>query len=139
MSRRSENILYIHVANSGSADHSIRCIGIISSNAKLFYGAFLSGHTPLFVESSTANCVCWNYDEVLDVIHSFPQCTAAYLCGHDHDGGQAIDAHGVLHITVQGVIETPPGGRAFATVHVHCDKIVVDGGGGRVISAVINL
>ena len=104
-----------------------------------FYEWFVAGHVPLFVESSARNFLCWNYSEVLDVLHSFPQCAVAYLCGHFHDGGRSTDAHGVHHINVEGIIETPPGGKAFATVQVFSDRIVVDGGGGRVPTTVIKL
>ena len=96
-----------------------------------------AGHIPIYVDSATPVNICWNYGEVLDVIHDFPECIIAYISGHDHDGGRAIDDYGIQHVTIEAVIETPPGVSAFATVHVHRDKVVVDGGGGRVTTTVM--
>lgn len=101
--------------------------------------SFVPGHLPVFVDSASPGNVCWNYSEILDVMHTFPECIAAYIGGHDHDGGRAVDDHGIQHITVEAVIETPPGVSAFATVHVCRDRVIVDGGGGRVLSTVIKL
>ncbi|KAK2182872.1 hypothetical protein NP493_331g01028 [Ridgeia piscesae] len=99
----------------------------------------IAGHIPIYVESASPANICWNYGEVLDVIHDFPECIVAYISGHDHDGGRAIDDYGIQHVTIEAVIETPPGVSAFATVHVHRDRVVVDGGGGRVTTTVMYL
>lgn len=51
------------------------------------------------------------------------------MAGHDHDGGYCVDSSGIHHLTLEGVIETPPGGDAFGTVYVYEDKMILKGKG----------
>lgn len=51
------------------------------------------------------------------------------MAGHDHDGGYYADKGGIHHLTVEGVIETPPGCDAFGTVCVYEDKMILRGSG----------
>lgn len=52
-----------------------------------------------------------------------------FLAGHDHDGGYCVDSTGIHHLTVEGVIETPPDCDAFGTVYVYEDKMILRGNG----------
>ncbi len=52
----------------------------------------------------------------------------AAFAGHDHTGGYAcID--GRHFITVEGLLEAPSGGNAYAVVDVHADRLVIHGRG----------
>ncbi|XP_013393714.1 manganese-dependent ADP-ribose/CDP-alcohol diphosphatase [Lingula anatina] len=84
------------------------------------------GHNPIFVESSDPQCLCWNYEEILDILHSHNN-VVMYMCGHDHDGGYAIDKHGIHHVTFPGIIETPPELNAYVTIDVFTDRIEMCG------------
>lgn len=59
--------------------------------------------------------------------HSSVVC---YMAGHDHEGGYHLDQEtGVHHVTLEGVIETPPDSNAFGTVAVYDDRMVLKGNG----------
>lgn len=73
-------------------------------------------------------CLAWNYDEVLQVLDRHP-CVGAVIAGHDHSGGYARSMHGVHHITLEGVIETPLDSVSFATVDIHDRGLMLRGFG----------
>ncbi|XP_054610356.1 manganese-dependent ADP-ribose/CDP-alcohol diphosphatase isoform X2 [Dunckerocampus dactyliophorus] len=87
------------------------------------------GHLPVHPCSTTPICLAWNFDELLSIIqrHSSVVC---FIAGHDHDGGYYLDeSTGVHHLTLEAVIETPPGNNAFGTVSVYEDRMVLKGTG----------
>ncbi|XP_075435727.1 manganese-dependent ADP-ribose/CDP-alcohol diphosphatase isoform X3 [Ascaphus truei] len=86
------------------------------------------GHVPVHPEAKRSNCLAWNYKEMLDLIQSH-SCVVCYIAGHDHSGGYCRDAHGIHHVTMEGVIESPPGTNAFATVYMYKDRMVLNGRG----------
>nr|XP_056704257.1 manganese-dependent ADP-ribose/CDP-alcohol diphosphatase [Euleptes europaea] len=88
----------------------------------------IAGHIPIHPRSSNGVCLAWNYKDALAVIHSHPS-VVCFLAGHLHDGGYYLDSHGVHHITLEGIIETPPESNAFGTVSVYDDRMVLKGGG----------
>ncbi len=50
------------------------------------------------------------------------------LAGHDHVGGYAcID--GRHFVTVEALLEAPVDGNAYAMIHVHGDRIRIEGSG----------
>ncbi|CAJ1080505.1 manganese-dependent ADP-ribose/CDP-alcohol diphosphatase [Xyrichtys novacula] len=86
-------------------------------------------HLPVHPRSTTPICLAWNYDELLSIIRSH-SCAVCFMAGHDHDGGYHRDKKGgVHHLTLEGVIETPPDGNAFATVSVYEDRMELRGYG----------
>lgn len=86
-------------------------------------------HLPVHPSSTTFVCLAWNYDDLLAVIRSH-RSVVCYMAGHDHDGGYCWDAAtGVHHLTLEGVVETPPDSDAFATVFVYEDRMVLKGSG----------
>ncbi|KAF7705053.1 manganese-dependent ADP-ribose/CDP-alcohol diphosphatase [Silurus meridionalis] len=93
-------------------------------------------HTPVHPFSTDSVCLAWNFDEILPVLRSH-QSVVCFMAGHDHDGGYCVDAVGIHHLTVEGVIETPPDFDAFGTVHVYEDKMVLRGNG-RIKDRVLN-
>ncbi|NXI71023.1 ADPRM diphosphatase, partial [Anseranas semipalmata] len=86
------------------------------------------GHLPIHPDASDKVCLAWNYEDALSVIHSH-QCVVCFLAGHLHDGGYCLDSHGVHHLTLEGIIETPPESNAFGTIYVYGDKMVLKGRG----------
>ncbi|NWR78077.1 ADPRM diphosphatase, partial [Centropus unirufus] len=86
------------------------------------------GHLPIHPDASDPVSLAWNYEDALSVIHSHG-CVICFLAGHLHDGGYCLDSHGVHHLTLEGVIETPPESNAFGTIYVYEDKMVLKGRG----------
>ncbi|XP_014818168.1 PREDICTED: manganese-dependent ADP-ribose/CDP-alcohol diphosphatase [Calidris pugnax] len=86
------------------------------------------GHLPIHPDASDRVSLAWNYEDALSVIHSH-QSVVCFLAGHQHDGGYCLDSHGIHHLTLEGVIETPPESNAFGTVYVYEDKMVLKGRG----------
>ncbi|KAM6245628.1 manganese-dependent ADP-ribose/CDP-alcohol diphosphatase isoform 1-T1 [Porphyrio hochstetteri] len=87
-----------------------------------------TGHLPIHPDASDRVCLAWNYKAALSVIHSHG-CVVCYLAGHLHDGGYCLDSHRVHHLTLEGVIETPPESNAFGTIYVYEDKMILKGRG----------
>ncbi|NXS84384.1 ADPRM diphosphatase, partial [Erpornis zantholeuca] len=88
----------------------------------------VTGHVPIHPYASNGVCLAWNYEAALSVIHSH-RCVVCVLAGHLHDGAYCLDSHGVHHLTLEGVIETPPESNAFGTIYVYEDKMVLKGRG----------
>ncbi|KAM9296778.1 manganese-dependent ADP-ribose/CDP-alcohol diphosphatase [Gastrophryne carolinensis] len=97
--------------------------------------AVIAGHIPIHPKAKASLCLAWNYEDILRVVQSHPSAVC-YFAGHDHAGGYHRDSHGVHHITMEGVIESPPGQNAYGTVEVYEDKMVLRGRG-RVRSRVL--
>lgn len=88
-----------------------------------------SGHLPVHPCSTDPICLAWNFDELLAIIGSHGS-VVCFIAGHDHDGGYCRDRNtGVHHLTLEGVIETPPDSDAFGTVSVYEDRMVLKGRG----------
>ncbi|XP_019720013.1 manganese-dependent ADP-ribose/CDP-alcohol diphosphatase [Hippocampus comes] len=86
-------------------------------------------HLPVHPFSTTPVCLAWNFDELLSIIQAH-NCVVCFIAGHDHDGGYCLDKRtGIHHLTLEGVIETPPDSNAFGTVSVYDDKMVLKGVG----------
>lgn len=87
------------------------------------------GHLPVHPSSTDPICLLWNFDEVLALIRSHSS-VVCFMAGHDHDGGYHLDQDtGVHHVTVEGVIETPPDSDAFGLVCVYEDRMELKGSG----------
>ena len=82
----------------------------------------------MFPPACSPTSLCWNAEDVLGVIHQH-RCVVAYLGGHDHDGGDAVDGEGICHVTMPGVVERAPGEVAFATADVYRHVIDILGQG----------
>ncbi|KAM9816655.1 manganese-dependent ADP-ribose/CDP-alcohol diphosphatase [Neosynchiropus ocellatus] len=86
-------------------------------------------HLPVHPRSTSNMCLLWNYDEVLGLIKAH-RSVVCFISGHDHDGGYYRDEDtGVHHLTLEGVIETPPHSDAFGTVSVYSDRMELKGFG----------
>ena len=63
----------------------------------------------------------------LQVLLASPAFRAAFA-GHDHVGGYAC-IEGRHFLTLQGLLEAPSDGTAYAVVHVHADRLRIEGHG----------
>lgn len=99
-----------------------------SLQSSLFFSLLLAGHIPVHPYSVASVCIAWNFDEILTLLQSH-KSVVCFMAGHDHDGGYYLDLAGIHHLTVEGVIETPPGSDAFGTVFVYEDKMILRGNG----------
>ncbi|XP_069809120.1 manganese-dependent ADP-ribose/CDP-alcohol diphosphatase isoform X2 [Dendropsophus ebraccatus] len=88
----------------------------------------VAGHLPVHPNATDPICLTWNFAEVLAILQSHP-CVVAYFSGHDHDGGYCQDHCGIHHLTINGIIETPPESQAYGTVYIYEDRMVLRGRG----------
>jgi len=81
----------------------------LKDSTRLGLRVIIAGHIPVHpLVANTPLALAWDFHKVLQLTADFP-CVAAYLAGHDHQGGYTYDeACGVHHITVPGIIEVPP-------------------------------
>ncbi len=84
-------------------------------------------HNPVLAEASSRAHLLWNHEEVLVAIKACP-AFSVYFAGHDHRGGYAV-RKGVHHVTLEGMVESPPDGNAFGVVEVQPDRLVLRGSG----------
>ncbi|XP_068120061.1 manganese-dependent ADP-ribose/CDP-alcohol diphosphatase-like [Hyperolius riggenbachi] len=90
--------------------------------------AIVAGHVPVHPKAKRSDCLAWNYRDILRVLQSH-RSVVAYFAGHDHSGGYHLDSRGIHHITMEGVVESPPDSNAFGTVDVYEDRMVLRGRG----------
>ncbi|KAL5718053.1 hypothetical protein ACHQM5_010992 [Ranunculus cassubicifolius] len=83
-------------------------------------------HMPLDPGAATDAALCWNYDEVMEVIHKY-DCVKVCIAGHDHKGGHSIDSHGIHHRVLEAALECPPGSNAFGYVDAYDDRLSLSG------------
>uniref|UniRef100_A0A2D4PYI3 Calcineurin-like phosphoesterase domain-containing protein n=1 Tax=Micrurus surinamensis TaxID=129470 RepID=A0A2D4PYI3_MICSU len=88
----------------------------------------IAGHIPINPDCTSSICLAWNYKDALAVIYSH-RSVICFLAGHLHYGGYCLDFHGVHHLTLEGIIETPPESNAFGTIYVYNDRLVLKGNG----------
>lgn len=84
-------------------------------------------HMPLLVEASGPEGVLWNAAEVAKLLEKSGR-VAVFFGGHHHSGGYFLK-NGVHHVTIEGMIEAPTDGNAYAVVRVYKSKLVIDGTG----------
>lgn len=94
-------------------------------------------HLPVHPDSTDPVCLAWNHRAVLRLLCQ--HCSVVlFISGHDHDGGYHYDAESrVHHLTLAGVIETPPHSQAFGSVLVYPDHMELSGHG-RISSRLLN-
>eukprot|EP00241_Pyramimonas_parkeae_P004787 CAMPEP_0114257010 /NCGR_PEP_ID=MMETSP0058-20121206/18484_1 /TAXON_ID=36894 /ORGANISM="Pyramimonas parkeae, CCMP726" /LENGTH=350 /DNA_ID=CAMNT_0001371667 /DNA_START=417 /DNA_END=1469 /DNA_ORIENTATION=- len=75
-------------------------------------------HQPCYIGCTNFSNLPFNYEETLKLVHSFPGVVVAWIAGHDHDGGYAIDEMGVHHMVPAAPLECVVGEDAFGHVEV---------------------
>lgn len=79
---------------------------------------FIFSHVPIFEGCCDPATLMFNNDEVLSVIHDFENI-AAFIAGHDHNGGYGIDVKGIHHIIPPAPLECMPSQVAYGYISVH--------------------
>lgn len=82
--------------------------------------AIVCCHFPVLAAATTPAHLLWDHEEVLSVLDAQP-AAAAYLCGHDHNGGYA-ERNGIHHITMKGVVENDVA-ECVRMVELYSDRI----------------
>ena len=82
-------------------------------------------HFPLLKQAARHHYM--NKPEAVTKILDETGCVVAWFAGHDHQGGYAF-RNGVHHITLKGMVESPPN-NAFAVVKLTSRKIILKGRG----------
>lgn len=81
--------------------------------------AIVCGHLPLFPGTCPPACLLWNYEQVLQLLQS-SGVVAATVAGHSHQNGWLLDEeHGIHHVVLPGVIETPPDRDCYGFLDLH--------------------
>jgi manganese-dependent ADP-ribose/CDP-alcohol diphosphatase len=88
--------------------------------------AILFCHHPALRESSTPAHLLWDHEEVVKVVDEFPN-VAAFMNGHDHNGGYAA-RRGVHYVTFPGMVESGAA-TSYTLVDVYRDRLELRGTG----------
>ncbi|XP_038831143.1 manganese-dependent ADP-ribose/CDP-alcohol diphosphatase [Salvelinus namaycush] len=102
--------------------------GVLSLADNKLERVTIVSHLPIHPSSTSPICLAWNYDALLSILQAH-KSVVCFMAGHDHDGGYHRDDSGVHYLTLEGVIETPPGSDAFGTVYVYEDRMFLKGYG----------
>ncbi|KAF3437541.1 hypothetical protein FNV43_RR20295 [Rhamnella rubrinervis] len=100
--------------------------GILQEATKMKQKVVICCHLPLDPGATSQEALLWNYDEVMNLIHTY-NCVKVCLAGHDHEGGHTIDSHGIHHRVLEAALECPPGTDAFGYVDVYNDRLSLIG------------
>jgi manganese-dependent ADP-ribose/CDP-alcohol diphosphatase len=83
-------------------------------------------HLPALRESSTPQHVAWNCDEIRTILED-SGVVAAYLNGHDHNGGYA-ERGGIHYVTFPGMVESAVA-NSYTLADVFADRLELHGTG----------
>lgn len=84
-------------------------------------------HLPIYPDTCPPACLVWNYDEVLAVLQQQPGVVVASIAGHTHQNGYLVDAAGIHHMVLPGVVEAAPGRDCYGVVEVYQDRLELKG------------
>ncbi|TYZ60364.1 hypothetical protein PybrP1_001336 [[Pythium] brassicae (nom. inval.)] len=84
-------------------------------------------HIPVHPATTHASSLLWNYDEVLGAVFA-AGCVRAVFSGHSHADGYARE-RGVHFVVCDALLECAPHETAHGLVHVHGDRLVLQGYG----------
>jgi manganese-dependent ADP-ribose/CDP-alcohol diphosphatase len=83
-------------------------------------------HFPVLREASTPQHLLWNSDEILAILEE-SGVVAAWMNGHDHNGGYA-ERHGIHHVTFPGMVESAVA-NSYTLVDVFDNRLELHGTG----------
>ena len=86
-------------------------------------------HLPVYPGATYPSCLMFNYDEVLDLLHSHDAQVVAVFAGHDHKGGYCQDGQGVHHVVFKSPLEAPPPRGCHSLVEVYDAAMLIHGYG----------
>ncbi|XP_033746210.1 manganese-dependent ADP-ribose/CDP-alcohol diphosphatase-like [Pecten maximus] len=88
----------------------------------------IMGHLSVHEESADNVCLCYGYEDIMQILTAHSECVICYLAGHDHEGGSCVDSSGILHVTFPGTVESSEQD-AYATAYLYQDSFVIQGKG----------
>ncbi|EFN59457.1 hypothetical protein CHLNCDRAFT_138033 [Chlorella variabilis] len=88
----------------------------------------IASHHQLGQGGARATHMAWNWRDVQQVVLLASPAFRLALAGHDHMGGCAC-INGRHFVTLEALLEAPPGSNAFAVLHVFGDRIRIAGSG----------
>lgn len=118
--------------NGGVSEQQIKWLDdVLSTSHDHKEIVLMASHIPIYSCSTDSVCLCWNAEEILEVLHKY-SCVVAFFAGHTHNRIHAQDEGGIHHLTLAGVIKPlPKADAAHGTVVVYRDRIVFEDAGAR--------
>eukprot|EP00887_Chlorella_sp_A99_P005563 scaffold1.g5563.t1 len=86
-----------------------------------------ASHHPVQPGAARSTHLAWNWEQISEVLLSSP-AFAAHFSGHDHLGGWA-PRDGRHFVTLEALLEAPPGSNAYAVLDVYEDRLLLRGVG----------
>ncbi|XP_063077273.1 manganese-dependent ADP-ribose/CDP-alcohol diphosphatase-like [Engraulis encrasicolus] len=116
--------------NGGFSQDQLRWLDEVLTKAdEMQEKVTIASHLPVHPLATEPMSLAWNYPELLSLLQAH-RSVVCYMAGHDHEGGYHRDeTTGIHHLTLEGVVETPPDSQAYGTVYVYEDRMVVKGNG----------
>lgn len=87
----------------------------------------LFSHLPVLAAASSEWHLLWEHETVRKLLTD-NEHVVAFVNGHDHGGGYALD-EGVHHLTLEGMVEAPEDSNAYAVVEGFADRLELHGRG----------
>eukprot|EP00940_MAST-03C_sp_MAST-3C-sp2_P003446 g3446.t1 len=90
----------------------------------------IASHAP-FLPSITAyrDAVCWNYRDVLGVLHDYLDVVVLCVAGHDHFGKKGKDRKGLQHVVLPAALESDPKEGGHAILEIKKSQVTLVGVG----------
>ena len=82
-------------------------------------------HVPCHMPSTLfPECLLWNSEDLLAVMHKYHGTVVAYFAGHDHTGGHSVDDGGICHMIPPAPIECGLDTVSYGVLHVMDDDSI---------------
>ena len=114
-----EDLKYVPYNGSLGHDQLLWLKATLQDTVRMEEICFIFSHISVYKDCVRPSGLVWNHDDVLDVIHTYGDRVAAVISGHDHDGGYALDEHGVHHIVPPAPLECELDEEAFGFISVY--------------------
>ena len=66
---------------------------------------FIFSHMPCYISCCRPSGLIWNSEKIVEIMHQHKGAVAAFIAGHDHDGGYAVDEVGIHHLVLPSPLE----------------------------------
>eukprot|EP00406_Dinophysis_acuminata_P068934 CAMPEP_0179292966 /NCGR_PEP_ID=MMETSP0797-20121207/43129_1 /TAXON_ID=47934 /ORGANISM="Dinophysis acuminata, Strain DAEP01" /LENGTH=295 /DNA_ID=CAMNT_0021002097 /DNA_START=37 /DNA_END=921 /DNA_ORIENTATION=- len=81
-------------------------------------------HAPLRPDVTIyRDAVCWNWEQVNDLLESYPSTVAAVITGHDHHVGEVVSKRGIYHRVLEAAMEGAVGTPTHAVLELSGTRI----------------
>ena len=102
----------------------------IASKQKNHVKVFIFSHIPLIStnEKKPFEIVAWDYKQCKQIIDKYKDIVKVFFAGHEHDGDKT-KSNGIIHRTLQGVIESDQNIDCFGTGYFYNDRLMIKGYG----------